>query len=141
MASGTTAGGQTMMGSEEPTASHHWSSSHGSSTHNDLSPCPQCGEPCEYCHKHNPPVPVPAPVAPLPVRSPPITATHPICVATLSLNCEEAEALAGRLAIALGQSGQDPAVVLPPYPVEEHAAQGMGVHSQGCCGRGQARND
>jgi hypothetical protein len=38
---------------------------------------------------------------------------RPVCVATLSLNHEEAEALAGRLATALGQGGQDPAAVLP----------------------------
>jgi hypothetical protein len=62
-------------------------------------------------------------------------------VATLSLNCAEAEALAGRLATALGQGGQDPAAVPPPYPVEEHAAQGVGVHGRGRRGRGQARND
>jgi hypothetical protein len=62
-------------------------------------------------------------------------------MATLSLNREEAEALAGRLATALGQGGQDPAAVLPPYPVEEHTAQGMGVHGRGHHGRGQARSD
>jgi hypothetical protein len=45
MASETTTGGQTVMGSEELTVSRHQSSSHGSSAHNDLSPCPQCGEP------------------------------------------------------------------------------------------------
>jgi hypothetical protein len=84
-----------------------------------------------------PPVPIPEPVIPLPIPEP----VRPVCVATLSLNCEEAEVLAGRLATALGQGGQDPAAVLPPYPVEERAAQGMGVCSQGHRGRGQARSD
>jgi hypothetical protein len=62
-------------------------------------------------------------------------------MATLSLNREEAEALAGRLATALRQGGQDPAAVPPPYPVKEHAAQGVGVRGRGHCGHSQARGD
>jgi hypothetical protein len=135
MASGAAAPRQEALGSEEPTASRHRSHSVESS-HTDLTPCPQCGEPRDYCHEHNPPVPIPEPVVPLPIPEP----VRPVRVATLSLNREEAEALAGRLATALGQGGQDPAAVPPPYPVEEHAAQGMGVRGRGRRGRGQARS-
>jgi hypothetical protein len=136
VASGAAAPCQEALGSEEPTASRHWSHSIESS-HADLTPCPQCGEPRDYCHKHNPPVPIPEPVIPLPIPEP----VCPVCVATLSLNCEEAEALADRLATALRQGGQDPAAVPPPYPVEEHAAQGVGVRGRGRRGRGQGRTD
>jgi hypothetical protein len=122
MASGAAAPCQEALGPEEPTASCHRSHSVDSS-HTDLTPCPQCGEPRDYCHEHNPPVPIPEPVIPLPVPEP----ICPVCVATLSLNCEEAEALAGRLATALGQGSQNPAAIPLPYPIEEHTAQGMGV--------------
>jgi hypothetical protein len=136
MASGAAAPCQEVVGPEELAASRHRSHSVDSSLA-DLSPCPQCREPREYCHEHNPPVPIPEPVIPLPIPEP----VRPVCVATLSLNREEAEALAGRLATALGQGGQDPAAVLPPYPIKEHTAQGVGIRGRGCCGWGQARSD
>jgi hypothetical protein len=136
MASGAVAPHQEEVGLEEPTAHCHQSHS-VSSSHADLSPCPQCREPREYCHEHNPPVPIPKPIVPLPIAEP----VRPVHMATLSLNREEAEALAGRLATALGQGGQDPAAVPPPYPVEEHVAQGVGVCGRGRCGCSQARND
>jgi hypothetical protein len=122
MASGAAAPRQEAVGSEEQTAHRHRSHSVDSS-HTDLSPCPQCGEPREYCHEHNPPVPIPEPVVPLPIPEP----VCPVHVVTLSLNCEEAKALAGQLATALRQGGQDSAAVPPPYPVEEHTAQGVGI--------------
>jgi hypothetical protein len=122
MASGAAAPCQEALGPEEPTVCRHRSHSVNSS-HVDLSPCPQCGEPRDYCHEHNPLVPIPEPVVPLPIPEP----VRPVCVATLSLNREEAKVLAGRLATALEQGGQNPAAVPPPYPVEEHTAQGMGV--------------
>jgi hypothetical protein len=136
MASGAAAPRQEALGPEEPTVIRHWSHSVDSSNI-DLSPCPQCGEPRDYCHEHNPPVPIPEPVAPLPITEP----VCPVRVVTLSLNREEAEVLAGRLATALGQGGQDPIAVPPPYPVKEHTAQGMGVHGRGRRGRGQARSE
>jgi hypothetical protein len=67
MAPGTIATGQTMVGPEEPTAGHNWLSSCGLSAHDNLSPGPQCREPREYCHDHNPPIPIPAPIEPLPI--------------------------------------------------------------------------
>jgi hypothetical protein len=136
MASGAAAPCQEALGSEELTASCHRSHSVESS-HADLTPCLQWGEPRDYCHDHNPPVPIPEPVAPLPIPEP----VRPVCMATLSLNREEAEALAGQLATALGQGSQDPAAILPPYPVEEHTTQGVGVCSRGRRGRGQGRAD
>jgi hypothetical protein len=136
MASGAAAPRQEEVGPEEPTAGHHRSHSVHSSIA-DLTPCPQCGEPREYCHEHNPPVPIPEPIVPLPIPEP----VCPVCVVTLSLNREEAEALAGRLATALGQGCQDPIAILPPYPVKEHAAQGVGVCSRGRRGWGQTRTD
>jgi hypothetical protein len=57
------------------------------------------------------------------------------------VDCDKAKALAGRLATALGQGSQDPAAVPPPYPIEEHTAQGMGIRGRGRQGRGQARTD
>jgi hypothetical protein len=126
VASGAAAPRQEEVGPEEPTARRHRSHSVDSS-HADLTPCPQCGEPRDYCHEHNPPVPIPEPVVPLPIPEP-ICPRH---VATLSLNREEAEALAGRLATALRQGSQDPTAVPPPYPVQEHAAQGVGVRGRG----------
>jgi hypothetical protein len=136
MASGAAAPRQEEVGLEEPMACRHRSHSVESS-HVDLTPCQQCGEPRDYCHDHNPPVPIPEPVVPLPIPEP----IRPHCMATLSLNRAEAEALAGRLATALGQGSQDPAVVPPPYPVKEQAAQGVGVRGRGRCGRGQTRSD
>jgi hypothetical protein len=85
MASGAAAPRQEEVGSEEPTASRHRSHSLQSS-HADLTPCPQCREPRDYCHEHNPPVPIPEPVVPLPIPEP----IRPTRVATLSLNREEA---------------------------------------------------
>jgi hypothetical protein len=136
VASGATAPCQEEVGPEEQ-APHCQRSYSIDSSNVDLSPCPQCGEPRDYCHEHNPPVPIPEPVVPLPIPEP----AHPVRVATLSLNREEAKALAGRLATALGQGSQNPAAVPPPYPVEERAAQGMGIRGQGRHGCGQARND
>jgi hypothetical protein len=136
VAPGAAAPRQEEVGPEEPTAHSHRSHSIQSS-HADLTPCPQRGEPREYCHEHNPPVPIPKPIVPLPIPEP----IRPRRVATLSLNREEAEALAGRLATALGQGSQDPSAVPPPYPVEEHAAQGVGVRGRGRRGCSQTRND
>jgi hypothetical protein len=136
VAPGTTSTGEEAVGLMQSTVC--CSQSHSIATsHADFSPCPQCGEPREYCHEHNPPVPIPEPVIPLPIPKP----VRPICMATLSLNCEEAKVLAGQLATALGQGGQDPAAVPPPYPVEEHAAQGLGIHGRGHHGWGQARSE
>jgi hypothetical protein len=136
VAPGTATTGEEAVGLTQPAA--RCSRSHSIATSDiDLSPCLQCGEPQEYCHEHNPPVPIPEPTIPLPVAEP----VHPVHVVTLSLNCEEAEVLAGRLATALRQSGQDPTAVLPPYPVKEHVAQGVGVCSRGCCVQGQARSE
>jgi hypothetical protein len=126
MASGTAANGQETVGSTQQ-AAHHSRSHSITASLVDLTPYPQCREPRDYCHEHNPPVPIPKPIIPLPVAEP----SRPVCMATLSLNCEEAEVLAGRLATALRQGGQDTTAVLPPYPIKEHVAQGMGVHSQG----------
>jgi hypothetical protein len=97
MASGTAAPRQEEVGPEELTVCCHRSHSVDSS-HADLTPCPQCREPREYCHDHNPPVPIPEPVVPLPIAE----LVCPVRMATLSLNCEEAEVLAGQLATALG---------------------------------------
>jgi hypothetical protein len=136
MASGAVAPRQAEVGPEEQ-APHCQRSHSVESSHADLTPCSQCGEPRDYCHEHNPPVPIPEPVIPLPIAEP----IRPVRMATLSLNHEEAEALAGRLATALGQGGQNPASVPPPYPVEEHATQGMGVRGRGRRGCSQARTD
>jgi hypothetical protein len=90
MAPGATNTGQEAVGSMQPMM--HCSRSHSIATSDvDLSPCPQCGEPREYCHEHNLPVPIPEPIIPLPVAEP----IHPVRMVTLSLNCEEAEASAG----------------------------------------------
>jgi hypothetical protein len=58
-------------------------------------------------------------------------------VATFSLNHEQAEALAAQLATAIRQGSQNPAEVLPPYPIQEEAVQGVGVHRRRGRGRGQ----
>jgi hypothetical protein len=136
VASGATLAGQEVMGSTQQAM--HCSRSHSITASDvNLSPCPHCREPQDYCHKHNPPVPVPEPTIPLPIPEP----IRPVRVATLSLNHEEAKALAGRLSTALRQGSQDPTAVLPPYPVEEHVTQGVGICSRGHRSRGQARGD
>jgi hypothetical protein len=108
----------------------------------DNTHCSRCDGPREYCHSHSPDgttaLPIPAPPTPIPVPAPALP-THR--VATFNLNCDQAEALAARLAVALQQDGQNPTEVPPPYPVQAEATQRMGVRGRRGRGRGQGRGN
>ena len=123
--------GEGALGSDQCTTHTGRSSPNDHSLTRAQGLCEQCHGPLDYCHGHS----SPEPLITRPRESPrgsDASTSPPRRMVNIDLNCEEALALADKLAAAVRQDDENSAEVPPPYP-----AEGMEVRGRGRRGRGR----